>query len=94
MLVTWSLFVMWVVFNLVDVAISWMVIQAGASEVGLLYRLSGSWWNLTINKMVLALIIGAILVYARKNEWLALLTVGMAALCIWNGWVFIKQIGG
>jgi len=94
MIVTWSLFVMWVVFNLVDVAISWLGVQFGASEVGLLYGISGSWWSLAINKTLLALLVGGALVYAKKNSWLVLLTVGMVGLCIWNGWVFIKQIGG
>ena len=94
MIVTWSLFVMWEVFNLVDIAISWLGVQFGASEVGLLYGISGSWWNLAINKTLLALLVGGALVYAKKNSWLALLTVGMAGVCIWNGWVFVKQIGG
>ena len=94
MIVTWSLFVMWIVFNLVDVAISWLAVQFGASEVGVLYRILGSWVSLTVNKMLLALLIGGVLGYARKNSWLALLTLGMAGFCIWNGWAFIQQIGG
>ncbi|GAH86644.1 unnamed protein product, partial [marine sediment metagenome] len=35
-----------------------------------------------------------ILVYARKDSWLALLTLGMVGLCIYNGWVLLQQIGG
>ena len=94
MTVTWSLFVMWIVFNLVDVAISWVAVQFGASEVGLLYQIMGSWLSLTVTKMLLALLVGGILVYARKDDWLALLTLGIAGVCIWNGWAFIQQIGG
>lgn len=74
MLVTWSLFVMWVVFNLVDVAISWLGVQFGCSEV--------------------AFLIGGALVYFKKNDWLALLALGTAGLCIWDGWAFVQQIGG
>ena len=94
MLVTWSLFVMWVVFNLVDIAISWAAIQYGASEVGVLYWISGSWLSLAITKTVLALLIGGVLVNAKKNAWLALLTLGMLGVCLWTVWVFLKQIGG
>ena len=94
MVVTWSLFTMWIVFNLVDVAISWLAMQFGASEIGLLYQISGSWWSLVINKMVFVLLIGGVLVYARKNSWLSLLSLGMAGVCIYNGWVFLQQIEG
>ena len=94
MIVTWSLFSMWIVFNLVDVAISWLGAQFGASEVGFLYQISGSWLSLTVNKMLLALFIGGALVYARKNDWLALLTLGMAGFCIYNGWAFLQQVAG
>lgn len=93
MLVTWSLFLMWIIFNVLDTAISWMAAQYGASEIGLLY-LSGSWWSLTINKMLLALLIGGLLVYIKKNSWLALLTVGMLGLCLYNGVVLLRQMGG
>lgn len=94
MIVTLSLFLMWIVFNLVDVAISWLGVQFGASEVGLLYGILGSWRSLVINKMLLALLIGGILVYARKDDWLTLLTLGMAGLCIYNGWTFVQQVAG
>ena len=94
MIVTWSLFALWIVFNLVDVAISWLGAQFGASEVGFLYQISGSWLSLTVSKMLLALLVGGVLVYARKDSWLALLTLGIAGFCIWNGWAFIQQIGG
>ena len=94
MLVTWSLFIMWLLFNLVDLAISWLGVQFGASEVGVLYLLSRNWMSLAVNKMVLALLIGGILVYARKDDWLALLVLGMAGFSIWNGWVLLQQIGG
>jgi len=92
MIVTWSLFSMWIIFNLVDLGISWQAIQVGASEVGLLYQILGSWQGLVINKMLLVLLIGGILVYARKNSWLALLTLGIVGVSIWNTWVFYQQI--
>jgi len=92
MIVTWSLFTMWIVLNVADIAVSWLGVQFGASEVGLLYMISGSWWSLTINKMVLAFLIGGVLVYSRRDDWLALLTLGMVGLCIWDGWVFVQQI--
>ncbi len=47
-----------------------------------------------MSTMVLALIIGGVLVYARKDDWLVLLTLGMAGLCIYNGWVFLQQVAG
>lgn len=93
MVVTWLLFAMWIVFNLVDVVVSWLATQFGAGEVGVLYRISGSWYGLTMTKMLLVVVVGIALVYFRKNSWLALLTVGMAGLCIYNGWVLLGQIG-
>ena len=94
MLVTWSLFVMWIVFNLVDVAISWWGAQFGTDEVELLWRISSNWWSMAMSKTLLALLIGGLLVYARKDDWLALLTLGMAGLCTYNGWVFLQQVAG
>lgn len=94
MMVTWALFTIWVLLHLVDIAISWVAVQSGASEIGLLYRISRSWLSLMISKMVLALIGGGILVYVRKDSWLALLTLGMVGLCIYNGWVLLQQITG
>lgn len=94
MLVTWLLFVMWVVVNLLDVAISLLATHFGASEVGLLWWISDSWTSLAINKMLLALLIGGILVYARKDSWLAILTLGMFGFCLYNGWVLLQVISG
>ena len=93
-MITWSLFIMWGLFNLVDIAISWVAVQSGASEIGVLYQLSGAWWNMVVTKMILALIIGGVLVYTKKNDWLALLNLGMAGLCIYNGWALLRQITG
>jgi hypothetical protein len=92
--ITWSLFTMWVLFNLVDVVISGVAIRLGACEIGVLYQVSGSWLSLAINKMALALLIGGVLVYARKDSWLRLLSLGMAGLCIYNGWALWQQITG
>jgi len=75
MLVAWSLFTTWLVFNLADIVISWMAAQFGAIEVELLYQISGYWQGLTSNKMMLALLIGGVLVYAKRNDLLALLNV-------------------
>jgi len=94
MLVTWSLFTMWIVFNFLDVAVSFLATQGGASEVGLLYAITGSWNTLAINKMLLALLIGGIMVYARRDDWLAVLNLGMFGFCLYNGWVLLQQIGG
>lgn len=91
-MLTWPLFTMWVLFNLADIAISWLAVQFDASEIGLLYQLLGSWWSTVVSKMALALLIGGVLVYARKDSWLCLLSLGMAGLCIYNGWVLLQQI--
>lgn len=91
MLLTWSLFAMWGVLNLVDIAISWLAVSLGASEVGALWWVTGDWLRLAINKMALALLIGGVLAYFRKDTWLALLGLGMLLACIWGGWVVIFQ---
>ncbi len=91
--VTWCIFTMWLLFNLGDIAISLEAIQLGAGEVGLLYIASGNWLSLVISKIGLAILIGWILVYSWKIDWLALLTLGMFGVCIYDLWVLLHQMG-
>ncbi len=92
MFVTWSLFLLWLVFNMLDIVISVLATRAGAIEVGLLYQLSNTWAATSINKMLLAVIIGAILVYFRKNDWMCFLNLGILGLCLYNGYVLLRML--
>lgn len=92
MLLTWLLFSTWVMLNLLDLAVGFVATQFGAIEVGLLYQISGSWQSLAINKIVLALLIGGVLVYLRRNTWLAMLSVGMACICTYQVYVLLWLI--
>jgi len=78
--------------NLLDLAEGFVATQFGATEVGLLYQVSRSWFSFAINKIVLALLIGGALVYFRKNRWLAMLSIGMAGICIYQVFVILWQI--
>jgi hypothetical protein len=92
MLLPLVLFILWLVLNLTDIFLSLVAIQAGAIEIGLLYQASGNFLAASINKMILAILIGIILVYLRKSSWLALLNLGMVVLCIYNGSVLLKLL--
>ena len=70
--------------NALDLGLGLVATQFGASEIGLLYQISGSWLSLVIDKMVLALLIGGALVYFRRNNLLAMLTIGIACICIYQ----------
>ena len=86
------LFLMWLVLNIMDIVISLVATRAGAIEIGLLYQVSGDFLTGSINKMMLAILIGIILVYLKKINWLALLNLGMVGLCIYNGSVLLEVI--
>ena len=88
-LVSWALFSVWLTFNILDIAISILATQAGAVEIGLLYQLTGTWVATAINKMLLAVIVGVMLVYLRKNKWLLILNLGIFGLCLYNGYVLL-----
>ncbi len=92
MVVAWSLFASWVILNLLDVIISLLATQAGAIEVGLLYQLGGTFSAASINKMMLATLIGFVLLYYRKSNWLSLLNLGMLGLCTYNVCVLFSQV--
>jgi hypothetical protein len=84
---------MWMLMNVMDVVISIMGVHFGAGEVGFLAGVPGSWTGLTITKMVLALLVGAALLRKNREDLLAVLSLGLAAICIFNGYVFMKQLG-
>jgi len=86
--------VLWLVLNLADIAISWCAVQVGAIEIGWLYRIAGGWPGLAVIKMLLAVVIGGLLVSEKKTGWLAVLNLGMAAICVYNAWVLLLQTGG
>lgn len=88
-MIIWVLFALWLLLNIVDIAVSRAAVQIGAIEVGFLYQLFGSWTDLTIIKIVLAIAIGGLLVYKRKTKMLALLTSGIFGICIWNSLALI-----
>ena len=87
-----ALFVLWLVLNLLDIIISLLATRAGAIEIGSLYQVSGTFLTASINKMMLAILIGVMLVYFRKSNWLSLLNLGMLGLCIYNGYVLFKLL--
>ena len=87
-----TLFVLWIVLNMLDIIISLMATRAGAMEIGLLYQVSGTFLTASINKMLLAILIGVMLAYLRKNNWLCVLNLGILFLCIYNGHVLLMQL--
>jgi hypothetical protein len=82
----------WLALNILDITISILATQAGAVEVGLLYQLTGTWLATAVNKMLLAILVGVILVYLRKNKWLSIFNLAIFGLCIFNGYVLLNLL--
>ena len=90
--VSLTLFLLWLLFNVLDVIISLMATNAGATEIGILYQLSSDFLAASINKILLAILIGILLVYVRKTTWLSLLVLAMFGLCIHNAYVLLTSL--
>lgn len=93
MKITWLLFLLWVAINLLDLNMSYLAECFGAGgERGALALVSSSWLSFSVNKMCLALLVGGLLVYYKRNIWLAILNMGMAGLCVYNGCVLLAHL--
>jgi hypothetical protein len=46
-----------------------------------------------MTRLLMVLLIGGVLAYSVKANWLPSLTAGMTCLCICNGWVLLQQTG-
>jgi hypothetical protein len=77
--------------NIVDIVISMVAIRLGAGEVGFLAGV-GSFTGVVILKMILILIVGGVLFHQKRENILAALTIGLFAICIYNGCVLIKAL--
>lgn len=84
--------ILFILFNLVDIAVSWLGVQSGAFEVGALYQLTGDFRSMSINKMLLAVFVGGVLVWA-SSRWagavrvLVGLNIAWLLLVAWNAYV-------
>ncbi len=91
-MVIWLLAITWLFLTVVDMTISYWGIQAGATEVGLLYRFSDSFFLMSAVKIALALIVALLLVFYNRAKWLMWLNWGMIAIVIWNCLTLGKQL--
>jgi hypothetical protein len=46
-----------------------------------------------MTRLLMELLIGGVLAYSVKANWLLSLTASMTCLCIYNGWVLLQQTG-
>jgi hypothetical protein len=90
----WLLVFLWLGLNIFDIAVSWVAVQLGANEVGIIWRITRSWPGLIIWKMLLALFVGCLLMRFRKDTWLIWLNAGFLGICVYNSWVLFRQING
>jgi len=75
--------------------LSWLAVQAGATEVGLLYQ--GNFSMMAINKTILSVLVVGILVWAysrwkRALPILATLNIGMLLIIGWNAYILNLQV--
>jgi len=91
--ILWSLFALWIMLNLADSELSYLAVSSRASEVGFLYYVSGSFLTMVINKTILSILIGLLLVYFKQSRILVALNIAMLSLCIWGTYVLLKQRG-
>ena len=83
--------ILWVLLNLADVFVSWLGVQAGALEIGFLYRLSAGFWSVSFMRMALAIAVLALLIKFQKAKLLVWLNLGMLLIIAWNVFVYIHQ---
>lgn len=76
--------ILWVFLNLADIFLSWHALQAGALEIGVLYRLQLEFWTVSFVRIALALLVLAFLVYLKKPKLLVWLNLGMLLIVAWN----------
>ncbi len=88
----WWLVILWLGLNTFDIAISWMAVQLGANEVGIIWRITESWLCFIIYKILLALLVGWLFIHFRKTTWLIWLNIGISGICVYNLWVLFQQM--
>jgi L-asparagine transporter-like permease len=84
---------LWLLFNFVDIVVSGLAIQAGAEELGILYRWLGDWNTAVFIKGMLATLVGMYLAGTNRRSLLSGITAGMALICLYNGLV-LNQVTG
>ena len=85
-----SLFLLWLVFTLLDLVISGFALHfGGAREVGLLFILSDSFQLMCFIKGAAAFLFGMILVAYKQKALLAISCALYLILCAWNGGVLL-----
>lgn len=80
----WLLAILWLFLNFFDIFVSWMGIQLGATEVGLVYQLSGDFGMGSVIKIVVAVLVATYTVWRRKVKLLIFANGIVLAAIIWN----------
>ncbi len=88
----WTLFVLWLIFALLDMIISGLAIRAGAGEVGLLFLICNDWQLTCFVKGVASFLFGMILVAYQQKALLAISCAVYCGLSLYNGLVLWAQI--
>ncbi|MDP2158107.1 MAG: hypothetical protein Q8K68_10420 [Nitrospirota bacterium] len=89
----WALFGLWLVFTLLDLTISGLAIRFGATEKGLLFLISNDWQLTCFIKGIASFLFGMVLVAYRQKGLLAISCALYLSLCVYNGWVLLRQAG-
>jgi len=90
-----SLFLLWLLFTLLDLLISGLALHfGGAREVGLLFIICQDFQLMCSIKGGAAFLFGLILIAYKQKALLAISCALYALLCVWNGWVLLGQISG
>ena len=89
----WTLFVLWLVFTLLDMTISGLASRYGAREIGLLFVISQDFQLMCFIKGIVAFLFGMTLAAYQKKGLLGISCALYALLCVWNGWVVLKSLG-
>ena len=86
-----TLFLLWLAFTLLDLAISGLALHfGGAREIGLLFSLCDSFQMMCFIKGAAAFLFGIILVDYKQKALLAISCALYLILCAWNGGVLLK----
>ena len=80
----WILAILWLFLNFFDVFVSWTAIHLGATEIGLVYQLSGDFGMGSVIKMLVVVLVAIYTVSRRKVKLLVFANCVVLTIIIWN----------
>ena len=88
------LFMLLLLFTLLDITMSGIALRYGGREVGVLFLISGDFQLTSFIKGVTSTLVGLVLVAYRRRDLLLVANGFMFLLTIYHGIMLLRTIGG